>query len=154
MKPLKLMIIGLAVTAFTLSCSQSTPTPNAPKTNSNISVANIIANTIAYNVSGNTVSMRPPQASQMADVMDDETVDLYKENCMICHKDTGKAGKMTMAGKTIDPADLTSARIKSKSDEKLLSEIKEGMPEDGMPAFKGKLSDDEIKSIIQRIRKF
>jgi mono/diheme cytochrome c family protein len=79
-------------------------------------------------------------------------VELYTAKCMICHKDNGTGGKVTIEGKTLKPADLTTAKMKSRADDKLAQMISEGAPEDGMPAFKGKLSDDQIKSVVQYIR--
>jgi mono/diheme cytochrome c family protein len=71
---------------------------------------------------------------------------------MICHKDTGKGGKMTQDGKTINPDDLTTAKMKAMTDEKLNGYVTNGIEDEGMPAFKGKLTTDEIKSVIRHVR--
>lgn len=152
MNLLKSSILALISASFVLSCGQSASTPNSQN-----AVANQSTSTTSVAVdSGNTsiAARRRDRAVEAVVSDDDKVTDLYTEKCMICHKDTGKGGKMTLEGKTITPIDLTSAKIKARSDEKLLSQIKEGDPDEGMPAFKGKLSDEEIKTIIQRIRKF
>ena len=71
---------------------------------------------------------------------------------MTCHRDSGKGGKVTIEGKTINPDDITTAKQKAKTDEKIYSYISDGFPDDGMPAFKDKLTDAEIKSIIKHVR--
>lgn len=78
--------------------------------------------------------------------------EFYALNCMICHKDTGQGGKLTLEGKTIDPDDLTTAKMKAMSDEKLTGYVVNGIEDEGMPSFKGKLTDEEIKSVIAHVR--
>lgn len=147
MKSLKLFLIVSAFCVFILSCGQSPETKN-------IALGSAQANTAANSsVSNDPPSEKRPD-SAAANLPEDDSADLYATNCMICHKDTGKGGKVSREGKTFKSADLTSEKIRSLSDEKLLSVIKNGEPDEGMPAFKGKLSDEEIKSIIGRIRKF
>jgi mono/diheme cytochrome c family protein len=77
---------------------------------------------------------------------------LYIENCQICHRDTGKGGPVTVQGKKLKPADLTGERIRKRTDDDLIKGVNEGSPEDGMPAFKGKLKPDEIVAIVGYIR--
>jgi mono/diheme cytochrome c family protein len=162
MNPVKLSILFLAV-LFLASCGKS-PTPGE-----GVNVVNLgrtpsgPANSVppAGNnapVSGNVSSAQAgvprPQLRPAGkeDPVDDSAGDAYAQNCMICHKETGKGGKVTIEGKKLDPIDLTSAKVKARSDEKLLSQIKEGAPDDGMPAFKEKLSDADIMGIIHHIR--
>ena len=52
----------------------------------------------------------------------------------------------------IKPADLTSEKMKARSDEKMVAGISEGAPDDGMPAFEDKLTKDQIKSIVKYVR--
>ena len=52
----------------------------------------------------------------------------------------------------IDPDDITTAKQKAKPDEKIFGYISEGFPDDGMPAFKDKLTEAEIRSIIKHVR--
>src|SRR5436189_777192 len=46
-------------------------------------------------------------------------VELYATNCQICHRDTGKGGKVTIDGKKLDPDDLTSDKMKKHDDAKI-----------------------------------
>ena len=43
-------------------------------------------------------------------------------------------------------------KAKSRPDAKLTKDIVQGFPDDGMPAFRGKLNDAQIKNIIGFIR--
>ena len=135
MKTLKLSVVILVLVTFIISCGQSGSNANRTTNRNGVKQDSGIIADIPKN-----------------DAAADSQAGLYKENCMICHKDNGKGGKMTLEGKSINPIDLTSAKTKAKSDDKLLAEIKEGVPDEGMPGFTGKLSDDEIKTIIQYLR--
>ena len=59
---------------------------------------------------------------------------------------------MEFEGKRIDPDNLTSDKIKKFPDEKIAKYIREGIEDEGMPAFGEKLSEDQIKAIISYIR--
>jgi mono/diheme cytochrome c family protein len=130
--------LKLSVTIFTLgififSCSQAS---NSPVTKANATNANQAAPVAAAT---------PMDEMAMAQ-------DMYKKNCMICHKETGKGGKVTVEGKELEPQDLTSDKFKKRDDDKLAKNIGDGSPDDGMPAFKKKLSDDQIRTIIKYVR--
>ena len=86
---------------------------------------------------------------------DDATIaaDLFTVNCMTCHRDTGKGGPTTVDGKKLDPDDLTKKEIRDETDDALFKQIGDGDLEDGMPAFKEKLSPDEIRRVITHVRK-
>jgi mono/diheme cytochrome c family protein len=77
---------------------------------------------------------------------------IYNQNCAACHKVSGTGGKMEFNGKTIDPEDLTSEKIKNTPDDKLYGYIISGFPDDGMPAFKDKLKEPEIREVVRYIR--
>jgi mono/diheme cytochrome c family protein len=158
----KLSIVTLTAAAFVVSCNKSPSTSNTTTTIANSTAVNRIENfpavnrttdpTAANKAVQNLAARKSGELATAVDDLESPFADLYKENCMICHKDTGKGGKITLEGKSINPIDLTSARVKARSDDKLLGEIKEGVPDEGMPSFNGKLSDDEIKAIVSHIR--
>lgn len=77
---------------------------------------------------------------------------LYSDNCAACHKPDGKGGKVTIEGKTINPDDLTSDKIKNFPDEKIYSYVFKGIEDEGMPAFKDKLSEAEIREVVRFVR--
>ena len=50
------------------------------------------------------------------------------------------------------PDNLTDAKRKGLSDDKILNVIMHGIEDDGMPAFKGKLSEGEMRDILKFVR--
>lgn len=77
---------------------------------------------------------------------------LYLANCALCHKETGVGGKMEIEGKSIKPDDLTSDKIKEMPDDKIYGYVFKGIEDEGMPAFKDKLSEAEIREVVRYIR--
>ena len=77
---------------------------------------------------------------------------VYKDNCTICHKDNGTGGEVTIEGKKLNPDDLSSEKIKGFTDEKIIGYIMNGVVEDGMPAFKDKLSEGQMRDVVKYIR--
>jgi len=77
---------------------------------------------------------------------------IYEQNCAICHKDNGTGGTVEIEGKKLDPDDLTSDKIKKFTDEKIIGYIMNGIVDEGMPAFKDKLSEGEIRDVVKYVR--
>lgn len=78
--------------------------------------------------------------------------ELYALNCMICHKDTGKGGEVTIKGKKLNAEDLTEDKIAKMTNEKLIGYVTDGVEDEGMPAFKGKLTPEEIRATVAHVR--
>ncbi len=136
MKFLKLSLILSAFALFVFACNQAANTNNS-----------------SNNATKNT---NTPTTNAQTTPQTDETAlgkTSYKQNCANCHKDNGTGGKVTIEGKTINPDDLTSQKMKDLTDEKYVKYIENGIPDEGMPAFKGKMTDAEIKATIAYIRK-
>jgi cbb3-type cytochrome c oxidase subunit III len=74
---------------------------------------------------------------------------LFHQKCAMCH---GKDGKGFSAIKTPDFTDPKwQASIKDKQIEEVIKDGKKGT---AMPAFEGKLKEDEMRALIQYIRTF
>ncbi len=73
---------------------------------------------------------------------------VYKAKCAACHGATG-AGDTGM-GKTFKLRPLGSADVQKLSDEELTKLIADGKGK--MPAYKGKVSDEDIKGLVKFIR--
>ena len=75
-------------------------------------------------------------------------------NCVQCHGADGSAN--TSMGKALNAKDLTSAQIQSSfTDAEAAAAIKDGVTKEGitrMTAFGAKLSDEEIKALVDYIR--
>ena len=79
---------------------------------------------------------------------DDAASKGYTDQCAMCHGPDGKA--QTEMGKKVHAADLTSSAVQEQSDSKLEKTIKSG--KEKMPSFDGKLSDDDIRSVVAYVR--
>jgi mono/diheme cytochrome c family protein len=73
---------------------------------------------------------------------------VYKAKCASCHGADG-AGQTGM-GKAMKLRDLGSADVQKQTDAELTSITTDGKAK--MPAYKGKISDDEIKQVVAFIR--
>jgi mono/diheme cytochrome c family protein len=78
---------------------------------------------------------------------------IYADKCVRCHKADGTGGKTEIDGLKINAPDLTADKKKKDSDSEFIEAIEKGFPDDGMPAFKGKISDQEIKDLVKLIRR-
>jgi mono/diheme cytochrome c family protein len=72
----------------------------------------------------------------------------YRDKCMICHGANG-LGK-GQSGKSVNVLPFNSPSIVAMSDAALLGILENGAGK--MPAFKGKITDDEANKLIQYVR--
>lgn len=75
----------------------------------------------------------------------------YAKNCEACHGDQGVGGLVKVENKQIKVASLKSDHAIKHTDEQLAKTITTG--EEEMPAFKDKLSQQEIADLVKFIRK-
>jgi mono/diheme cytochrome c family protein len=73
---------------------------------------------------------------------------VYKAKCASCHGPDGKGE--TSIGKSMKLKSLASAEVQKTSDADLTKTISDGKGK--MPAYKAKLSADEIKALVSYIR--
>ena len=78
----------------------------------------------------------------------DDAAALYKSKCQVCHGPDAKGD--TPAGKKVGAKDLHSPEVAKMSDADLMGIVKKG--KDKMPAYNGKLTDDQIKALVKYIR--
>lgn len=74
---------------------------------------------------------------------------LFKSKCAACHGADG-SGNVAM-GKTLGVTDLTSDAVQKQTDAQLTDSITNGKGKK-MPAYKGKLTDDQIKGLVGYLR--
>jgi cytochrome c6 len=74
--------------------------------------------------------------------------EIFNQMCVGCHGPDGKS--QTDMGKQVQAADLTSTAIQKLTDSSLSRVVENG--KEKMPAFKDKLSSDEIKSVVAYVR--
>ena len=75
-------------------------------------------------------------------------VDTYKAKCAMCHGADGLGA--TPAGKAMKAASFKDPAIVKAPDSELIAAATNG--KNKMPAYKGKLTDDQIKSAVAYIR--
>jgi cytochrome c6 len=78
----------------------------------------------------------------------DSGADIFKLRCAMCHGADGMA--QTPAGKIFKAASFSDPAIIKTPDSERATIIKTG--KNKMPSFAGKLTDDEIKSVLAYIR--
>jgi len=136
-KFLKIALVLSANLLFIIACNQ-TQTINT----------NITGNTAAVTNSNISIATPAPAEDELASARK-----IYSEQCVKCHKEDGTGGVSIINGKRIKAQNFTSDRQKKEPDSEYIEVIKNGEEEDGMPAFKGKISDDDIKNLVKLIRK-
>ena len=100
------------------------------------------------------VQTRPSTtASPQTGVAADEfaaTRAIFKEHCVQCHGDDASGGRVQVEGREIKVPNLTGEHARKPTDEKIAAKISEG--DDEMPAFKDKLSPQQIQELVRFIR--
>ncbi len=72
----------------------------------------------------------------------------FKAKCAMCHGPDGTGN--TATGKALKVRDLASPDVQGQSDAQLTEIVTNG--KNKMPAYKGKLTDDQIKGLVAYIR--
>jgi mono/diheme cytochrome c family protein len=78
----------------------------------------------------------------------DGGAEIYKAKCQMCHGPDGQGN--TPAGKIAKIVSFKDPSVVNASDSDLIPVVKNG--KNKMPGFTGKLSDDQINSVIAYIR--
>ncbi len=136
MKLLKIICVAGAVALGASACGQTT---------TNTAVSNANTNKTA---SANTTPAATATPDELA-----AAKKIYSEKCVRCHKEDGTGGQTEIDGVKIKAPNFTSDKLKNESDKEFIDGIENGFKEDGMPAFKGKISDQDIKDLVKMIRK-
>jgi mono/diheme cytochrome c family protein len=77
----------------------------------------------------------------------------WEERCIACHGEDGKA--QTKKGRELKAKDFTRPKWqKHTSDEEIVEVITNGIPKKKMPAFKDKLTAEEIRALVPYLRAF
>jgi cytochrome c6 len=79
----------------------------------------------------------------------DDAAALFKAKCAACHGPDGSGG--TPTGKAMGTPDLRSEDVQKQTDAQLIDSTTNGKGKK-MPAYKGKLTDDQIKQLVGYIR--
>lgn len=74
----------------------------------------------------------------------------FTKNCARCHGENGTGGLKTVDGKKLKVPNLTAGHALRHFDDDFIKQISKGG--DGMPAFKEKLTPEEINELVHLIR--
>ncbi len=127
MKAFTYTLIIVAISLFAFACSK----PNTE--------------TITHN--GPAAS--PAPAASMPDEFA-ATRAIFKKNCSECHGEDGTGGTKTVDGKKLKVPNLTAGHALGHFDDEFIKQITKGG--DGMPAFKDKLTPEQINELVHLIR--
>ena len=79
--------------------------------------------------------------------MADDAADTYKAKCQSCH---GPDGKGSAIGSKLGVRDFHSPEVTKETNQELFDITKNG--KNKMPKYDGKLTDDQIKSLVKFVR--
>ena len=133
MKPISLALTCVAIALLSIACTE-TATPTNTNTNTSRTAATPPAPSPSPSVD--------PLATARAN---------YSTHCEACHNENGTGGLVKVENKQIKVASLKAAGVIKHTDDQLAKAITNG--EEEMPAFKDKLSQQEIADLVQFIRK-
>jgi mono/diheme cytochrome c family protein len=135
MKILKTSLILTAFALFIFACTE-----------------NKTANTNTINNSNTVIVANNTQPAATIDELA-SAKNIFMKTCVKCHKEDGTGGVTVFEDTTIKAPNFTSDKMKNEDDAEFIETIENGEKEDGMPAFKGKLSEEEIKNLVKFIRR-
>ncbi len=134
MKLFKLAIVCAASTLFITACAK-TEAPNVSSTNS----------------AANTAAVSPTVAASPVDTQFAAAKTIYDQKCVKCHQATGEGGKIQIDTASLKVPNFRDPRNQDDDDADYIDRVEHGAS-GKMPAFKNKLTDDEIKSVVGYIR--
>jgi len=116
------------------------------------------ANNTATNNAGSTTAVNnsnTPKTPDNASITAQDTSngrELYVKQCAECHKESGQGGEVVVDGRKMKADNLTDDRRKRLTDEKIIKTMIDGIPDEGMPSYKDKLSEAEMREVLKYIR--
>jgi len=93
-----------------------------------------------------------PELSPAATTPDEfaATRAVFKKNCSECHGEDGTGGTKTVDGKKLKVPTLRGGHALGHFDDDFIKQINKGG--DGMPAFKDKLTPEQVNELVHLIR--
>jgi mono/diheme cytochrome c family protein len=155
---LKLGLLIASLAFFIAACTQANQGNNAGTANNQAVALNSMPS-VNNNQSPQQQQVNaekqtaPAAASESEQAQTVSAAETYKTICAKCHKENGEGGTITSNGKNHKVPNFKSERMKKDSDSEFIDAIAHGIPDEGMPAFKDKLNEQQIKELVQYIRK-
>lgn len=130
MKLVPLVLTCVALALLSLSCTETTTTTNTPSAT-------------------RTASPVAPAPAASADPLATARVN-YAKHCEGCHGPAGEGGPVKVDNKQIKVPSLKAPHAVRHTDDELTNIVTAG--EEAMPAFKDKLSPEEITHLVHFVR--
>ena len=131
----KLSVVLLSAILFVAACSNTDVSQNSANT--------------ATNSAASVAATPTPNAAPVDELA--SAREIYSKSCVNCHKETGEGGLKEFEGKKMKVPNFKNPRVSAEKDDEYIEHIEKGG--DGMPAFKGKISDEEILNLVRLIRR-
>ena len=141
MKPIKLALLVAAATLFAIACDTTTTQTG----NNNNATTTVTTASPAPSPSTGAQTGASP-ADEFASIRP-----VYAAECARCHGITGEGGTVEILKKKLKVPSLKTGHALNHSEEQLAKQISDGG--DGMPAYKDKLKQEEINTLVSFIRK-
>ncbi|MGB7926218.1 MAG: cytochrome c [Pyrinomonadaceae bacterium] len=141
MKLIKLAFLAAAIMLSLVACNNTTNTNQTATTNTTTTTTN--APSASPTAAANTAATPADEFAAVRPV--------YAEHCARCHKVDGEGGTVEVLGKKLKVPSLKKGHALSHTDAELAKQIADG--EDGMPAFKDRLNQQQIDALVRFIRK-
>lgn len=126
-----ILVLCLAISLVVMACADASRTTNSP------------APSAAQTPAATTATATPDELAAARTN--------YQKTCIACHGETGEGGPVTVEGKKLKVPSFKSTHATKEPDSEFIEQIHEGG--DGMPAFKDKLSEQEITDLVKFIRR-
>ena len=141
MRRLKLGLLFSAAAFFAAAC--------ATATNTNTSIGNSNRTVIVNN--GNSAATPAPTAAAADDLASARAT--FKAACINCHKENGEGGVAELdEGVRIKVPSFKTEHSIQHTDQQFARKIANGDKDEGMPAFKDRLTPEQINALVRFIR--
>jgi mono/diheme cytochrome c family protein len=77
---------------------------------------------------------------------------LFNQKCVACHGEDGRSQTEFAAVMPVKPKDLTGTEVRARSEGEIYTIVANGIPSKGMPALKGRISEESLWQIALYIR--
>ena len=143
MRQLKLSALAAAAALFAVAC--------ATNTNTNTTINS--GRTVTVNANGSAPAASPTAAAATPDELA-AARSTYNTTCAKCHKENGEGGVAELdEGTKITVPSFKEAHSIEHTDADFVRKITNGDKEEGMPAFKGRLTPEQINELVRYIRR-
>jgi mono/diheme cytochrome c family protein len=109
------------------------------------------SNTAPITNSGGTAATTPAAGAATGDLASARS--MYRAACVNCHKENGEGGVAELEeGARLNVPSFKTAHSIGHTDAQFARKIANGDKDEGMPAFKGRLTPEQINGLVRFIR--